>query len=222
MRLLLLTTHAHHLAYCAGLGLDRGQIIHYEHAVKAMDNLSEIQPDVVVVSAHDFPRHWKALYMILREQTPDALFYLILDAPLHVTEKRKAESMSIDGYLTPGECPGFVSAEADLRNTIRQFIAGQSAGAASDTAQTTGTEYPAIAELPPGIELIPCRLRYTSADQAELYPDPVREITCRPGSHLYITAAGTAGTMAAAVIRQSDQGLVSLQLLTPDLHANPV
>lgn len=35
--------------------------IHYRWFMKALDNLEEIAPEVIVVNAEDFPRHWKVL-----------------------------------------------------------------------------------------------------------------------------------------------------------------
>ncbi|MDR1588437.1 MAG: hypothetical protein LBS57_13370, partial [Treponema sp.] len=34
------------------------EIIHYSQALKAMDNIEEINPDAIIISACDFPRHW--------------------------------------------------------------------------------------------------------------------------------------------------------------------
>lgn len=49
--------------YLRPLGLD---IIKYQDPLKALDNLEEIMPDALVVSARDFPRHWKILLTRLR------------------------------------------------------------------------------------------------------------------------------------------------------------
>lgn len=36
-------------------------IIHYKWIIKAIDNIEEIQPDIIVLSANEYPRHWKTL-----------------------------------------------------------------------------------------------------------------------------------------------------------------
>ena len=99
MRTILVTRQDKHLEFCRSIGIDSDDLITYDHPVKAIDNLTEIKPDTVVISAHDFPRHWKPLLVLLRELRKDAHFFLIIDAPLHITEKRKADTMAIDGYL---------------------------------------------------------------------------------------------------------------------------
>ncbi|WP_028974031.1 hypothetical protein [Spirochaeta cellobiosiphila] len=42
-------------------------IIHYLSPLKAMDNLWEIEPDLVLISAYHFPRHWKVVLYLLRQ-----------------------------------------------------------------------------------------------------------------------------------------------------------
>jgi len=42
------------------------EIIHYCHVLKAMDNIDEIHPHAIIVSAQDFPRHWKILVRFVR------------------------------------------------------------------------------------------------------------------------------------------------------------
>ena len=36
-------------------------LIHYRWIIKALDNIEEIQPDVIVLCAGEYPRHWKTL-----------------------------------------------------------------------------------------------------------------------------------------------------------------
>jgi len=42
------------------------EVIQYVHPIKAMDNIEEIEPDVVLFSSSDFPRHWKPFLKLLR------------------------------------------------------------------------------------------------------------------------------------------------------------
>jgi hypothetical protein len=49
--------------YIKPLGFD---LIRYRYVLKAMDNLDEIEPDAVIMSAHDFPRHWQILLQFAR------------------------------------------------------------------------------------------------------------------------------------------------------------
>jgi hypothetical protein len=45
------------------LGFD---LIRYQYVPKAMDNIEEIEPSTIIISARDFPRHWKTLVQFIR------------------------------------------------------------------------------------------------------------------------------------------------------------
>jgi hypothetical protein len=49
------------------LGFD---IIRYRYVLKAMDNIDEADPSAVIISAQDFPRHWKPLIQFIRSGRP--------------------------------------------------------------------------------------------------------------------------------------------------------
>jgi hypothetical protein len=51
--------------YVRPLGFD---LIRYRHVLKAMDNVEEIDPAGIIISARDFPRHWKILVQFVRSQ----------------------------------------------------------------------------------------------------------------------------------------------------------
>ena len=44
------------------------EMIRYRHVLKAMDNIDEINPSAILVSARDFPRHWKFLVQFVRAE----------------------------------------------------------------------------------------------------------------------------------------------------------
>jgi hypothetical protein len=44
------------------------EMIRYRQVLKAMDNIDEINPSAIVVSARDFPRHWKILVQLVRTE----------------------------------------------------------------------------------------------------------------------------------------------------------
>jgi DNA-binding response OmpR family regulator len=46
------------------------EVIRYHHVLKAMDNVDEIDPAAIIISARDFPRHWKILVQFVRSQRP--------------------------------------------------------------------------------------------------------------------------------------------------------
>lgn len=77
------------------------ELIHYWNPIKAMDNLDEIDPDVVLFSARDFPRHWKTFVTFLRgfrakEQT---VFILFTGEELSYEEASKAQHLGVNGVV---------------------------------------------------------------------------------------------------------------------------
>jgi hypothetical protein len=67
MKLLLIlgSDETFHLVshYIKPLGFD---LIRYNHVQKAMDNIDEVDPVALIISANDFPRHWKILVNFVR------------------------------------------------------------------------------------------------------------------------------------------------------------
>ncbi|MFP4329758.1 MAG: PilZ domain-containing protein [Spirochaetaceae bacterium] len=78
------------------------EIIHYVHPIKAMDNLDEIAPEVVIFNASDFPRHWKPFLVFLRDirGRESAVFVLLRDGEFPVEEASKAEHLEVNAILS--------------------------------------------------------------------------------------------------------------------------
>jgi hypothetical protein len=81
------------------LGFD---LIQYRHVLKAMDNLDEIDPAGIIISADDFPRHWKALVQFVRcerskEQCP---IILLKETDFSLEEASKAFFIGISSIIT--------------------------------------------------------------------------------------------------------------------------
>jgi hypothetical protein len=54
------------------------ELIRYRHIIKAMDNLDETDPAGVIISANDFPRHWKAMVQFIRAERPKEICPVIV------------------------------------------------------------------------------------------------------------------------------------------------
>ena len=61
--------------YIKPLGFD---FVRYNHILKAMDNVDEVDPDGIIISARDFPRHWKIMAKFIRGERPKELCPLII------------------------------------------------------------------------------------------------------------------------------------------------
>ncbi len=94
------------------LGLD---IIHYRDPIKALDNLDEILPDAVIMSARDYPRHWKTIVVDIRAARPKAACAIILlkGDYFPFEEAAKAAYLGVNGVIKenisdPAELDRFV------------------------------------------------------------------------------------------------------------------
>jgi hypothetical protein len=54
------------------------ELIRYQHVLKAMDNIDEADPAGIIISARDFPRHWKAMVQFVRSGRPKDACPIIL------------------------------------------------------------------------------------------------------------------------------------------------
>ncbi|MDF1567834.1 MAG: hypothetical protein P1P77_07415 [Spirochaetaceae bacterium] len=77
------------------LGYD---VIQYSHPLKAMDNLDEIAPDVVICQTLDYPRHWKLIVKHIREtrERDDAVVILGVDDSFDTDEVNKAAFLGVN------------------------------------------------------------------------------------------------------------------------------
>ena len=73
----------------------------YRWLLKALDNIEEIRPDIVIVSASDYPRHWKTLTQFIKSGIAGKIPDVILYAPksFSETEKMKAQKLGIKGIF---------------------------------------------------------------------------------------------------------------------------
>ncbi|MCL2193392.1 MAG: PilZ domain-containing protein [Treponema sp.] len=77
------------------------EIIRYRYVLKAMDNIDEINPAAIVISARDFPRHWKILVQFVRsERSREACPIILLKGSTFSTEETsKAFFLGVSGVL---------------------------------------------------------------------------------------------------------------------------
>ncbi|MDR3248865.1 MAG: PilZ domain-containing protein [Treponema sp.] len=54
------------------------EMIRYRQIIKAMDNMDEADPAGVIISANDFPRHWKAMVQFIRAERAKEICPIII------------------------------------------------------------------------------------------------------------------------------------------------
>ena len=94
-------------------------VIHYLHPLKALDNLEETKPSIVLYDLQDFPRHWKILVKYLREEhaKDEVIFLLVSNGAPPLEEANKALFLGVNGILQYHGDP-----EALARNIREVFL----------------------------------------------------------------------------------------------------
>lgn len=79
----------------------QADVIYYDNPIKAMDNIEEIQPEIVLFSSTDFPRHWKPFVMYLRNtfSRHETVFILLINESFSDEEAEKAEHLDVNAVL---------------------------------------------------------------------------------------------------------------------------
>ena len=77
------------------------ELIRYNHVIKAMDNIDEIDPSAIIISARDYPRHWKTMVQFVRaERTREDCPIIILRGEnFPVEESTKASFLGVSGIV---------------------------------------------------------------------------------------------------------------------------
>lgn len=76
-------------------------IIHYRDPIKALDNLQEIDPDAVIISTVDYPRHWKPIATAIRavKSRNSCIIILLKGQYFSYDEAAKAALLEVNGVV---------------------------------------------------------------------------------------------------------------------------
>ena len=73
-------------------------VVHYTSFAKAYDNLEEISPDLIVISAQDYPRHWKVISFAAKNCTAKKIRTILL-VNHDIADKKDAYSLSVLPFI---------------------------------------------------------------------------------------------------------------------------
>src|SRR5574344_1373604 len=89
----------------------------YRWLLKALDNVEEIAPQLVIISTQDYPRHWKTFVQYISGLSemiaPKVILYI--DKDFSQDEQRKAQALGINGIF-PAEC-----SDSDFKSVIQRI-----------------------------------------------------------------------------------------------------
>lgn len=89
------------------------EIIVYRWLLKALDNVEEIAPDMVVISTAEYPRHWKTFAQFTKSAIGGVVPKIILynSRPMSDDEKAKARSLGVFGMFDSLDSAGLTALE---------------------------------------------------------------------------------------------------------------
>jgi len=78
------------------------ETIRYRVPIKAMDNVDEVDPDAVIISAEDFPRQWKIIVQFIRTERPKERTTIIIlkGSNFKYEEAAKASHLGVNGIVS--------------------------------------------------------------------------------------------------------------------------
>jgi len=96
-------------------------VVQYINPLKAMDNLDEIKPDVLICNASDYPRHWKIIVKQIREnrKRKDVVAILLIASDFDSSEADKAAILGVN-ILFPNTIERIEDFES-LNNKISRY-----------------------------------------------------------------------------------------------------
>mgnify|MGYP003298095536 FL=1 len=98
---------------------DGFDVITYKWLLKALDNVEEISPDVIVVQASSYPRHWKTLVQFSKSGISGFVPKIILYSENNLTDEefQKSQILGINGI--------FNSINEDELKKLSSFLSGE-------------------------------------------------------------------------------------------------
>lgn len=99
------------------------ELIHYRSPLKALDNIEEISPNIVIINARDFPRHWKPITQHIRWDTSkeETLVVLLTPPNFSADEADKAMFLGVQGVITLNENGNFKDILQELRMIFDRY-----------------------------------------------------------------------------------------------------
>ena len=67
--------------------------INYKWLIKALDNVEEIRPDLIIINVLDYPRHWKTLAQFVRSTFEDSIKILLYVPESFISDEYKKKAM---------------------------------------------------------------------------------------------------------------------------------
>lgn len=109
-------------------------LIHYHSPIKALDNIQEIKPNMIIINARDFPRHWKPITQHIRwdNSKEDILIVLLTPADFSANDADKAMVLGVQGIIELKETGNYQCVLEDLQMIFKRYNYGQTKNIEND------------------------------------------------------------------------------------------
>ncbi len=152
------------------------EAVRYRNPLKALDNLEEVAPDAVILSARDYPRHWKVIAAAIRAERPKESCVLILLRGDNFTfeEAAKAVAIGVNGVLR--EDLGDRHEQTRFQRLLKRYIAVEESRASERLAPAEWDRLALMFSHPTSLAPIAGRLETVSKNGFSFIPDSLAAV----------------------------------------------
>ena len=102
------------------------ELIHYKSPIKALDNITEIMPEAIIINTLDFPRHWKVITQHVRwdNSKEKILIILLTSEKFSESEAYKAINTGVQGIIKLGT-RGFSAVLPEIKNILSRYYTSE-------------------------------------------------------------------------------------------------
>lgn len=194
-------------------------VVQYQHPLKALDNLAELAPDVVLWSHDDFPRHWKTFAAALVNEERLIRLFLVSEHELPAEEIKKRNALHIEGaaggfhseelaeFLRRHDSPGIRGESTiDLPNAAVYLVDDDFGAFLARKVRLRKTSLSAC--------LVPAEYRVLPATGRRVHADLVLERHSIP-LELQVQSIDTTGVLELAILNLHEAFLLYYRSLLP-------
>lgn len=98
------------------------EAVRYRNPLKALDNLAEIEPDAIILSSRDYPRHWKIIAQTVRAEwsKEECVLVLLKGEFFPFEEAAKALHLGVNGVVR--EDLDDIHEQAHFQRLIKRYV----------------------------------------------------------------------------------------------------
>jgi DNA-binding NtrC family response regulator len=158
-------------AVTKSLKLPGFEFIRYRHVQKAMDNIEEVDPAGIIISAVDFPRHWKTLASFVRSGRPGnaCLIVILNEAAFPEEEANKALTLEVN-YFDQDSLDNPSETEK-IRALLSRCKPAESGQNKNQNRKETQTRFAFVFSNPADEKIITGTVRIASSSRLSFAPD---------------------------------------------------